>query len=317
MVAGLPENPAPSGVPALTTEGVDARTTVQYPALDTPEVIVLGSAGGPTPKHGRRPVAHALTLAGEVTLVDCGNGVVGQYVAAGLDLARLRRILISHHHIDHVADVATLLHLAWSQLEGPVHVIGPPPLRRLFDLHYEAFDLDIRSRMADEGRPHLRDLVKVTEIDQDCTLEDGEATITAVLVDHGPIEHAFGYRIDQNGTSLCCSGDTRPSPALSRLAAGADLLIHETTYLTNARDHLPAARAGHLLARMRAVHSDPVGAGRVAAAAQVGGLLLSPVGAFGPVSDAEILREAATEYTGPIWVGHDLLRITLPRRGDS
>lgn len=282
----------------------------------TAEVIVLGSAGGPTPKPGRRPVSHALVVGGEVTLVDCGNGVAGQYVAAGLGLDRLRRILVSHHHIDHVADVATLLHLAWTQLEQPVAVIGPPPLQRIFDLHNEAFAIDIKSRMEDEGRPHLREFVQIIEIDSDTALEHAGARITAALVEHPPIRHAFAYRIDHAGASICFSGDTRPTPALAALAQDVDLLVHETTYLTNAVDFLPVTRAAQVLARMRDVHSDPAGAAGIASAAGARALLLSPVGAFGPVADEEILDEARGSFCGPAWVGRDLLRVPLPIRGD-
>ena len=175
------------------------------------EVVVLGSAGGPTPKPGRRPVSHALIVDDEVTLIDCGNGTVSQFVTAGLDLGGLRRILITHHHIDHVADVAMLLHLAWSHLDTVIQVIGPPPLARLFELHYEAFAFDIRSRMDDEGRKHLREFIEVIEIETNATIRLGKAVITAVLVDHQPVPYAFGYRIDQSGLSGCFRADTGPT----------------------------------------------------------------------------------------------------------
>lgn len=281
------------------------------------ELVVLGSAGGPTPKPGRRPVSHALVVDQNISLVDCGNGTISQFVSAGLDLGSLRRILITHHHIDHVADVAMFLHLAWSQLRAPVEVIGPPPVARLFELHYEAFDFDIQSRMNDEGRRHLREFVRVHEITGPEIIDDGSVTVTAAMVEHPPVEFAFGYRIDQAGRSVCFSGDTRPSESLSTLARGCDLLIHETTYLTNATDYLSAERATLVLPRMRSVHSDPKGAGRVAAAAGVSGLLLSPVGTFGPASDEEILAEAAAEFTGEVWVGRDFLRIPLPQPGEK
>ncbi|MBM7774080.1 ribonuclease BN (tRNA processing enzyme) [Actinokineospora baliensis] len=274
-------------------------------------VVVLGSAGGPTPKVGRRPVAHALEVAGEISLVDCGNGVAGQLVEAGLDLAKLRRVLITHHHIDHVADVAVLLHLAWSRLRAPVRVIGPPPLRRLFELHYEAFEVDIRSRMADEGWPHLRELVDIVELTSPGSIDCGVAQVTAATVEHPPIP-SFGYRVDVAGRSVCFSGDTRPSQAVAELARDVDLLVHETTYLNNAASYLPTERAQRVLTRMRSVHSEPVGAARIAAAAGARALLLSPVGAFGPTSDDEIRREARSAYSGPISIGRDFLRVPVP-----
>jgi ribonuclease BN (tRNA processing enzyme) len=170
--------------------------------------------------------------------------------------------------------------------------------------------------MQDEGRPHLREFVQITEIDSDTALEHEGARITAALVEHPPIRHAFAYRIDQAGASICFSGDTSPSPALAALAQGADLLVHETTYLANAADFLPPARAAQVLARMRAVHSDPAGAAGIASSSGAGALLLSPVGAFGPVADEEILDEASASFSGPVWVGRDLLRVPLPVRGD-
>ena len=297
-----------SAAPGTATPGEATARTANA------EVLVLGSAGGPTPKPGRRPVSHAVRIDDEVTLVDCGNGTAGQYAEAGLPFRELRRILISHHHIDHVADAAMLVHLAWSQLAGPVHVIGPPPLKQIFELHYQAFDVDIAARMADEGRRHLRDFVRITEIDTDAVLQDGSATIRAALVDHPPVRHAFGYRIDQGGISVCCSGDTAPSEAVAALARGAELLIHETTYLADAHEHLSPERAAKVLPRMRSVHSDPAGAGRIAASAEVASLLLSPVGTFGAAPDEVILAEAATEYRGQTWVGRDFLRIDIPNR---
>lgn len=281
------------------------------PGESAAAVVVLGSAGGPTPKVGRRPVAHVLDAGDGLTLIDCGNGVAGQLVEAGFDLSRLRRILVTHHHIDHVADVALLLHLAWTQLTEPVHVIGPPPLAELFELHYQAFDLDIRSRMHAEAQPHLREMVRITEIDTATTVHSGVATITAALVEHPPIELAFGYRVDVDKYSVCFSGDTRPCAAVVTLAAGVDLLVHETTFLDNALDFLPAARAERVLPRMRSVHSEPAGAGVVAASARAHELLLSPVGAFGPTSDADIIADARTQYDGPISVGRDFLRVPL------
>jgi ribonuclease BN (tRNA processing enzyme) len=67
---------------------------------------------------------------------------------------------------------------------------------------------------------------------------------------------------------------------------------------------------------MRSVHSDPPGAARIAASAEVKALLLSPVGTFGPASDEEILAEAGVVFPGKTWVGSDFLRVPLPIKGE-
>jgi ribonuclease BN (tRNA processing enzyme) len=57
--------------------------------------------------------------------VDCGNGVARQLVLAGVPLAKIRHIFITHHHSDHNADYGNLLLLAWtSGLRTPVDAWG-------------------------------------------------------------------------------------------------------------------------------------------------------------------------------------------------
>jgi len=51
--------------------------------------------------------------------------------------------------------------------------------------------------------------------------------VTAFLVDHGPVQPAFGYRVDFGGRSVALSGDTRVSENLIRFVQGVDVLIHE------------------------------------------------------------------------------------------
>jgi ribonuclease Z len=43
--------------------------------------------------------------------------------------------------------------------------------------------------------------------------------VSAFLVDHHPVEPAFGYRVDYRGRSVAISGDTRPSDNLVKFAS--------------------------------------------------------------------------------------------------
>ena len=45
-------------------------------------------------------------------VVDCGDGVARQLVIAGVPLARLRHIFITHHHSDHNLELGPLLYSA-------------------------------------------------------------------------------------------------------------------------------------------------------------------------------------------------------------
>src|SRR5690348_12193691 len=77
-------------------------------------LILLGTAGGPTPKLDRSAPANAIVVGDDIYVIDCGNGVARQMVRAGLDLGRIRDVFITHQHSDHNADYGNLLLLAWA-----------------------------------------------------------------------------------------------------------------------------------------------------------------------------------------------------------
>ena len=70
--------------------------------------------------------------------------------------------------------------------------------------------------------------IQTTEIQNEGVVyQNNGVTVSAFLVDHGPVKPAFGYRVDYQGHSVVFSGDTRPSDNLVQHAQGADLLVHE------------------------------------------------------------------------------------------
>jgi ribonuclease BN (tRNA processing enzyme) len=93
-------------------------------------LVLLGTAGGPTPKKTRAAPSQALQVGDRVYLVDCGNGVGRQMALAGLPIPALRHVLVTHHHSDHVADLTTLPLLAWAAgLSERLTLHGPKPIR--------------------------------------------------------------------------------------------------------------------------------------------------------------------------------------------
>lgn len=108
-----------------------------------PYVITLGTAGGPRwwkDHHGapRFGIATAVVVNDSWYLVDCGQGAGRQANAAGLDMANLGGIFITHMHSDHTVDLPSMLLFGAFELKntprGPIPVIGPgdrgklPPL---------------------------------------------------------------------------------------------------------------------------------------------------------------------------------------------
>ncbi|MGD6980742.1 MULTISPECIES: MBL fold metallo-hydrolase [Citricoccus] len=111
--------------------------------MDRPYVVTLGTAGGPRwwNDHQGQPrfgIATAVVVNETWYLVDCGQGAGRQAAAAGLRMADLGGIFITHMHSDHTVDLPSLLLFGAFELKnapaGTIPVIGPgdrgklPPL---------------------------------------------------------------------------------------------------------------------------------------------------------------------------------------------
>ena len=301
----------------LALAGAAALLPVHRLAAQTlpDQLVLLGTGGGPTPKALRAAPAAALVIAGQLHMLDAGNGAARQAALAGLPLKSLAHVWISHLHSDHVADAFTLPWLAWSgALTTPVTVHGPAGISRMARDWLRFARVDIDTRIADEGRPDLRRLLQVRAVQPGVQMAAGGLTVTAARVEHPPLTDSFAYRFDWAGKSVVYSGDTRPCQALVDLARGADLLVQEAMYMP-ALDRLIASEsnAPSLRAHLLASHTTAEQAGEIAAAAGVKRLLLSH---FVPGGDASIpdtawAQAASSRFGGEVIVGRDLMRLPL------
>lgn len=275
-------------------------------------LVLLGTAGGPTPKLERSAPAQAIVVDDRVYLVDCGDGVARQLTLARLPFSRLRTILITHQHSDHIAGYGPLLLVAWPSALSTVDVYGPPPLQTMTRRLFEAYAFDIETRIADEGRPPLAPLVRTHEVTGGGEVfRDELVRVTAAVNRHPPIEHSFAYRFDGPDRSIVVSGDTNYSEAVIALAKGADVLVHEALYRPfweRPDQPQPPAVRRHIIAS----HTDAEDVGRVAQAAGVKVLVLSHFVPSDPpdaVTDAQWIAAATKHFGGHVIVGRDLMEI--------
>jgi ribonuclease BN (tRNA processing enzyme) len=287
-----------------------AAVTPTHPAKHS-KLILLGTAGGPTPKVDRSAPANAIVVGDDIYVIDCGNGVARQMVKAGLDLGRIRDVFITHHHSDHDADYGNLLLLAWeTDLKTPVDTYGPPPLKRMTELFLEMDAYDIGIREKDEGRPPLSPLIVPHEITHGGpVMHDENVKVTAALVQHPPVTPAFAYRFDCPDRSIVFSGDTRPSQNLIELARGADILVHEVIDL-QAIDKVvkDEAMATRLRQHLEAAHTPMSEVGQIATAADVKTLVLNHfVPGTPPIPDQVWYDAVKPHFKGRLIIGHDLM----------
>jgi len=242
-------------------------------------VVALGTAAAvPDETHANTYLA----VEGEqgFFLIDCADSPLIRMRRAGLTPERLRGLIITHFHPDHVFGVPILLMNTW--LLGrtdPLPVYGLQDALERFKammdlLHWQEwpglFPVPCRTVAEEVGAP---------------VLEDEEFRVTGAPVKH--LVPTLGLRIEnkRSGGVVAYSSDTSPCDAVVALARGADILIHEAA--KNTLGHSSAAQAGEIARR--------AGAGRLVL------IHYRPA----PWKYDRWLEEAAAAFGGPVELAQD------------
>lgn len=280
-------------------------------------VALMGVKGGPAIRAGSfMPTSNLCVLDGRQIVVDCGLGVARGLVDQGMELKDLSMIFISHLHSDHYLELGPLLHTAWTAgLKTGVEIWGPAGLDVYWAGFLASMKADIDLRIEDEGRPDLRDLVRLHVIDAGLVLERDGLTVSALRTEHPPLVDCFALSFKTASAHVVFSGDTAPIAALEDFARGADLLIHEAML----ESALPAlmARVGNgsdkLMAHFLRSHTFAHDAAKTATRAGVRQLALSHlIPSDDPGYGEQDWKDAvAGHWDGPLFVGRDGLTIAL------
>jgi ribonuclease BN (tRNA processing enzyme) len=235
-------------------------------------VTVIGCAGS-FPGPDSPASCYLLEAEGFRLVIDMGNGALG-VLQRYAELFGVDAICISHLHADHCIDLQAYWIARQFAPEGPQAVIpvyGPRGTAELAKPNLGPDSDGIAGGPQGQRRFDVREL-------EPGSFGIGPFLITTERMNH-PVE-TFGFRVEYDGWRLAYSSD-----ALVRLAADADLLLCEASFL-DGQDTRPDL---HLTARQAAAH---------AARAGVGKLVLTHLV---PWNDrGRTLAEAAAEYHGPL-----------------
>ena len=274
---------------------------------DGMRIILLGTGVGPPVNLVQYGASTLIEAGGTRLLFDCGRGATIRLTEAGIPLPSVTRLFLTHLHSDHVIQIPDLLLAGWVVGPGrktPLHVSGPRGTAEMMAALEKAFAFDIHVRRdIDEKFAADGIAVRSQDIDPGVVFDEGGLTVTAFLVDHEPVEPAFGYRIDYRGRSVVLSGDTRVSENLIRVAAGADVLIHEAVDPVALR---AGSRDPALTESIIAHHTTGEQAGQVFARVQPRLAVFS----HAPGSEA-LLAQARRHYRGRLEAAEDLLVIDV------
>jgi ribonuclease Z len=245
--------------------------------------LFFAGTAGSVPSARRGLPALLLRAGGDRVLFDCGEGTQQQLLRS-VGLPELDAIFITHFHLDHWLGLLGMLKtFDLRARERPLAVYGPPGLQALVDtmrpmvIGRTGYALRVVELEPHEEVDFGGYLVAAFPVDHRIAAYgyaiveherpgrfDAEAA-RALGVPEGPDfgrlqrgEEVAGVRPEQvvgpprPGRRIVLSGDTRPCQTTEVYAHGADVLVHEATFLEDERAraretaHSTAAQAAEL-----------------------------------------------------------------------
>jgi ribonuclease Z len=249
---------------------------VQSAAVDL-DVVFLGTSGS-TPTAQRALPATLVRRGGERLLFDCGEGTQRQLLRSDIGLVELGEVFLGHYHADHYLGLPGLLKTySLRGRELPLTVYGPQGLRELLrtlrrvfgrlEFPFDAVELEpggslergdyrIETFAVDHGVAALGyalvEAVRPGRFDVEAAdalgVPDGPAR--GALQRGEPVTLADGVVVTPDqvlgppraGRTVVLAGDTAPAASVVTAATGAELLVHEATFLADERERARETR---------------------------------------------------------------------------
>ena len=244
------------------------------------KVTMLGTGVG-IPQPGRSQAA-VLMENSEPLLFDCGAGTLLRLDQAGVPLAPLDTVVLTHLHLDHVSDLLALANARYLSGQTGLVIFGPQGTDLWFRLLQSAYpNLEKMQFVVHELSPMDSFSIKGFDI----FAEEARHSVTALA-----------YRLEAEEKVVVYSGDTEPSARVAALAEGADLLIHECSFpepfdVTN--------------------HSTPLKLGNVLRCQGVKRVVLTHLYPQAEGHEDEMAEQVIEQSGAPTIVGWDLLNLII------
>ena len=296
------------------------------------DVVFIGTAGS-APTARRSLPATLVRRGGDRLLFDCGEGTQRQLLRS-IGLIELEEVFLTHFHVDHWLGLPGMLKtFSLRGRERPLTVYGPPGLKALFKamavvIGKQTYPLTLVElepgqelqrdgyliapyavehrvtaygyALVEHARPGRLDDAKARELGVEFGPDFGRLQRGETVGGVSP-EQVMGP--SRPGRKVVLSGDTRPCEITKAVAHGADLLVHEATFLDADADRADET-----------AHSTALAVARLAAEAEVKMLALTHVSQR--YAGRDLRDEARSVFENTI-VPHDLdsVEIPLPERG--
>lgn len=272
---------------------------------DYMRVTLLGT-GSPRPSVNRNGPAVLVEVGGKYLLFDSGRGVVQRLQQLDIRISEIQQIFLTHLHSDHISALDDIWLTGWIyQRPQPLNIYGPKGTQSYIDHLQQAYSYDVQLRNQHSGLDLNAGVVTTNEINPGVIYSENGIKVTAFLVDHKPVDPAYGYRIDFGDRSVVISGDTSYSQNLVDHSVGIDLLVHE---IMSVKDEI--LEKNPRLQKIQRYHTNPKQLVKVLSAVKPRTAVLTHVILVG-VSEDRVLQQVSDEYKGELYMGEDLMSIEV------
>ena len=249
---------------------------------DTLKVVVCGSRS-PLPSPGRAESCVLVEAGDDIYIFDLGNGSVNNLTQYQVPWPNVKAVLITHMHSDHMADLPDAHLQSWIQgRTSPLKVYGPEGINLVtkgFELAYSA---DYQYRNEHHGDDMLPmsiagfDAIQIIN-NQFIPNDTPGLEILPFVVDHYPVNSAFGFKISYKDRTVVISGDTIHDGSVQKYSQDVDLLVHSAISIDiveRMRGIAPIPQMDKILFDIQDYHTSIDEAGEIARDANVEHLLI-------------------------------------------
>jgi ribonuclease BN (tRNA processing enzyme) len=212
-------------------------------------------------------------------LVDCGSGVLHSLARTDAGYEGVSSVLLTHHHLDHVADLMPLMKARWLAGEEHLEVVGPEGTKSLVDGL-----LDVHEYMQDRLDLTVREV------------GPQEFEVAGFTVEGYETRHSMyclAYRFENVFTF---SGDSEAFEELADFAEGSAVLAHDCSF----PDDVDVSG-----------HPTPAELGETLAGHEIGRIYLTHLYPHTEGRHEEMLASIGERYDGDVRIADDGLSVTI------
>ncbi len=238
-----------------------ANASNNLPQEDALSAAVCGSRS-PIPSPGRAETCILVKAGEEMFVVDIGGGSAANLRSWNILFGKIKAVLLTHLHSDHISDLPALHQGAWllQNKTEKLKVYGPEGVSLVTEGFEKAYELDYDFRSEHHGeaiapRQYAGFNAKTIDLNEPVLFNKDGLKITAFKVIHEPIEPALGYKFEYKGRSLVITGDTSYAQSVIDNSMGVDVLFHEAqaNHMVSVLENFALENGAKLRAKVMAV----------------------------------------------------------------